>query len=339
MATDTSALNRFRTKSLIVRTSGGSSKLLFPSKSPSLSVISSLYRGIIDLMPELPEVETVRAGLTKLIIGKKIASVWHDWPKSFPNAEEDVKQFLIDAAVLEVKRRAKVLLIELDSKYSLVIHLKMTGQMVFVGKERFGAGHPSDSLIGELPDKSTRVIFEFTDGSKLFFNDQRKFGWVKLLPTAEVPNIDFMKKVGPEPLAADFTTAQFRERIKKRPNTSIKAALLDQSVIAGVGNIYADESLWGAKIHPATLVNNIGNGKLNTLFNELRYVLELAIEKGGSSDKNYVNAEGKKGSYLSFARVFRREKLPCPRCGTTIEKSRVAGRGTHTCPKCQGRAK
>ena len=286
-------------------------------------------------MPELPEVETVRVGLTKLIIGKKFADIVYDWPKSFPNSPEDVNKFLVGAKVLEVKRRAKVLLIELDSKYSLVMHLKMTGQLVFIGKQRFGAGHPSDSLIGELPDKSTRVTFEFADGSRLYFNDQRKFGWVKLLPTAEVPNIDFMQRVGPEPLAAGFTPAQFRERLKRRKNTNIKAAILDQSVIAGVGNIYADESLWGAKIHPSTLVRNVTDTKLNTLFTELRLVLELAIEKGGSSDRNYVDAEGKKGSYLSFARVFRREKLPCPRCGTIIEKSRVAGRGTHTCPKCQ----
>lgn len=289
-------------------------------------------------MPELPEVETVRVGLARLIAGKIIAGVWHDWPKSFPNAPQDVEQFLVGARVLEVKRRAKVLLIELDSKYSLVIHLKMTGQMVFVGRERFGAGHPNDSLIGDLPDKSTRAIIDFSDGSKLFFNDQRKFGWVKLVPTAEVPNIDFMKKVGPEPLAADFTAKAFRGRIRRRLNTTIKAALLDQTVIAGVGNIYADESLWGAKIHPAAIVKNIGDGKLNTLFNELKTVLELAIEKGGSSDKNYVDAEGKKGSYLSFARVFRREGQDCPRCGSTIEKSRVAGRGTHTCPKCQKEA-
>ncbi|MBA3758785.1 DNA-formamidopyrimidine glycosylase [Candidatus Saccharibacteria bacterium] len=287
-------------------------------------------------MPELPEVETVRSGLSKLIIGKKIASVWHDWPKGFPNSPEEVKQFLVGATVREVKRRAKVLLIELNTKYSLVIHLKMTGQMVYrADDERFGAGHPNDSLIGELPDKSTRVVFDFSDGSKLYFNDQRKFGWVKLYPTVEVPNIEFMKKVGPEPLGDEFTSTDFASRLSKRKNTNIKAALLDQTVIAGVGNIYADESLWGAKIHPTILVKNISDTKLNTLFTELRYVLMLAIEKGGSTNNNYVNAEGKRGSYMDFARVFRREKLPCPRCGTTIEKSRVAGRGTHTCPQCQ----
>lgn len=286
-------------------------------------------------MPELPEVETVRIGLSKLIVGKQITAVTHDWAKSFPNPPEDVKTFLVGSKISAVKRRAKVLLIELDTKYSLVIHLKMTGQMVFVGKERFGAGHPNGSLINDLPDKSTRVSFDFSDDSKLYFNDQRKFGWVKLIPTLEVPNIDFMKKVGPEPLSSDFTAKIFRERIKRRANTAVKRALLDQTVLAGVGNIYADESLWGAKIHPSTLVKNIGDNKLNTLFTELRYVLELAIVKGGSSNKNYVNAEGKKGSYMDFARVFRREKLPCPRCATTIEKTRVAGRGTHTCPACQ----
>lgn len=286
-------------------------------------------------MPELPEVETVRRGLSRLLPGRSIKAVASDWPKSFPNAPADVKQFLVGSKITDVKRRAKVLLIELDSDYTLVIHLKMTGQLVYVGKKRFGAGHPSDSLIGKLPDKSTRIIFDFEDESKLFFNDQRKFGWVRLVPTTEVPNIDFMKKVGPEPLADDFTAKAFRQRLLRRPGSNIKAVLLDQTVVAGVGNIYADESLWGAKIHPTTLVKNLSNTKTDTLFKELQYVLNLAIEKGGSSDKNYVNAEGKKGSYLSFARVFRRAGQTCPRCGSVIIKSRVAGRGTHTCPSCQ----
>ena len=173
----------------------------------------------------------------------------------------------------------------------------------------------------------------------MYFNDQRKFGWVRLVPTAEVPDIDFFKKVGPEPLASEFTSSNFRARLKRRPGSSVKAVLLDQTVIAGIGNIYADESLWGAKIHPKTLVKNIGGSKANTLFSQIRFVLELAIEKGGSTDKNYVDVDGKRGSYLSFARVFRRDGLACPRCGTTIIKTRVAGRGTHLCPKCQKVAK
>lgn len=286
-------------------------------------------------MPELPEVETVRRGLQELIVGRTIATETHDTPKGFPNTIADVSQFLIAASIKEVRRRAKVLIIDLSTEYSLLIHLKMTGQLVFVGDTRFGAGHPNDSLVGELPDKSTRVTLTFKDGSKLFFNDQRKFGWIKLLPTIEIPETDFMKKVGPEPLEADFTAKQFAERFKRRAKTNIKAAILDQSVVAGVGNIYADESLWGAKIHPKRLVSSITPKEFQALYNELRSVMNLAIEKGGSSNHTYVNAEGKKGSYMDFARVFRREGLPCPRCGTTIEKLRVAGRGTHICPYCQ----
>lgn len=287
-------------------------------------------------MPELPEVETVRIGLAAFLPGKTVKSETHDWPKGFPNAPPDVAQFLVGAKIVAVKRRAKVLLIELSTEYSLVIHLKMTGQLVYRGEgERFGAGHPSDSLVHDLPDKSTRVTLTFTDGSKLFFNDQRKFGWMRLMPTVEVPQLDFFQKVGPEPLADNFTATQFIQRLMRRKNSGIKAVLLDQTVIAGVGNIYADESLWGAKIHPSQLVKDVPEATLKILFTELQSVLRLAIEKGGSTDRNYVNAEGKKGSYMSFARVFRREGKPCPRCGTTIVKLRVAGRGTHICPHCQ----
>jgi len=288
-------------------------------------------------MPELPEVETVRRGLARLVVGKQIASVSvYESPKSFPNSPEDVEQFVRGATITAVNRRAKVLLVSLSSDYMFVIHLKMTGQLVYVGKERFGAGHPNDSLIGVLPDRSTRVSIHFSDDTTLFFNDQRKFGWVKLYPTIEVPNIDFMQKVGPEPLEDDFTAAVMAGRLRHRNNTTIKAALLDQSVIAGVGNIYADESLWGAKIHPATRVRDVSDAQLAVLHDELVSVLALSIEKGGSTNHTYVNAEGQRGSYMDFARVFRRDELACPRHpDVLIEKLRVAGRGTHICPVCQ----
>ncbi|MGH7195878.1 MAG: bifunctional DNA-formamidopyrimidine glycosylase/DNA-(apurinic or apyrimidinic site) lyase [Candidatus Saccharimonadales bacterium] len=286
-------------------------------------------------MPELPEVETIRIGLAQLLPGRQIASVDFNWPKSFPNSSSDVNQFLVGAKIVKVARRAKVLLIELDSKYSLIIHLKMTGQLVFRGEQNFGAGHPNDSLIHELPDKSTRVTLRFSDGSKLFFNDQRKFGWMRLLPIAEVPNIDFFKKVGPEPLANNFTWQILAKRLKRRKNSSIKSVILDQTVIAGIGNIYVDESLWGAKIHPATLVKNVPVAKIKILHQAMIEVLKLSIKKGGSTDRNYVDAEGKKGSYLSFARVFRRQGQACPRCASEIIKTKVANRGTHICPQCQ----
>ena len=289
-------------------------------------------------MPELPEVETVRRGLHALLLHKRITSVWHDWPKGFPNSQTDVDMFCIGATILNVRRRAKVLIIDLSSDYSMVIHLKMTGQLVFRGdNSRFGAGHPSDSLVGDLPDKSTRVIWDFDDGSKLFFNDQRKFGWVRLLPTISIPEINFFKKVGPEPLAPDFTAHDFEQCLRRRQKSGIKAVLLDQTVVAGVGNIYADESLWAAEIHPETKVEQLTSREVKNLYTFLREILELSIEKGGSTDKNYVDAEGRRGSYLSFAKVFRRENQACPRCGETIEKLRVAGRGTHICSHCQRR--
>jgi formamidopyrimidine-DNA glycosylase len=291
-------------------------------------------------MPELPEVETVKIGLEKLLPGQHIKKATHDNHKSFPNAQVDVEAFMLGAKITTVRRRAKVLIIDLDTDYSLLIHLKMTGQLVYRSHNNngnFGAGHPSASLVGSLPDRSTRVVISLSEGT-LYFNDQRKFGWMRLLPTIEIPELDFFKTVGPEPLAADFSAEDFIERLYKRKNSGIKAVLLDQKVVAGVGNIYADESLWGARVHPVMLVKDVPKERLKILFNELQHVLQLAIEKGGSTDRNYVNAEGKKGSYMDFARVFRREKLPCPRCGTTIEKTRVAGRGTHICPSCQAAA-
>ena len=288
-------------------------------------------------MPELPEVETIRRGLTTLLVGKTVRGV-HNYGslKSFPNAPADVKQFLVGATVSRVWRRAKMLFIELSSGYTLACHLKMTGQIIVVSDhERWGAGHPNDSFVRELPDNTTRERIDFTDGTRMYFNDLRKFGWMKLYPTSEIPHMDFMKKVGPEPLESSFTGEVLYQRLQRRKNTSIKAAILDQTVLAGVGNIYADESLWAAKIHPKTLVKNVSAASIHRLASEIKAVMKLSIEKGGSTDKNYVNAEGKKGSYLSFANVFRREGQPCPRCGTTITKIRVAARGTHMCEECQ----
>jgi formamidopyrimidine-DNA glycosylase len=134
-------------------------------------------------MPELPEVETIRVGLANLLPGRTVKDVWYDWDKSFPNAPADVARFLVGSKIEKVRRRAKVLIIELSGGWAVIVHLKMTGQLVFVGRnQRFGAGHPGKELISELPAKSTRVIIDFTDGSKLFFNDQRKFGWMRLRP-------------------------------------------------------------------------------------------------------------------------------------------------------------
>lgn len=288
-------------------------------------------------MPELPEVETIRCGLNRLLVGRTVAGATNfASAKSFPNDDATVKHFFFGAKVISVERRAKVLLINLSTDYTLVVHLKMTGQLVYRGEEVFGGGHPTDSLIGALPDRFTREQIDFSDGSHLFFNDLRKFGWMKLVPTAEVSNLSFMQKVGPEPLDDSFTEREFIPRIRRRSNTTIKAAILDQTVLAGVGNIYADESLWSTYIHPATRVRDVTDEQLAELLVNIKAVMNLSIEKGGSTDKNYVDAEGNKGSYLTFANVFRREGQACTRHpDVLIEKLRVAGRGTHVCPVCQ----
>lgn len=305
-------------------------------------------------MPELPEVETIRRGLGRIIVGRTVSATENfASPKSFPNTAADISEFLIGAQVTDVRRRAKVLLIDLSTDYTIVIHLKMTGQLVWIddtshkasrkdrdgGDEpirRYGGGHPSDSFVHALPDNTTRERIDFTDGSHLYFNDLRKFGWMKLYPTIEVANIDFMQKVGPEPLEDTFMSTEFIARIRRRNGTTVKAAILDQTVLAGVGNIYADESLWMSRIHPATRVRDVNDAQLADLLANIKTVMNLSIEKGGSTDKNYVDAEGKKGSYLQFANVFRREGQACTRHpDVLIEKIRVAGRGTHVCPVCQ----
>lgn len=286
-------------------------------------------------MPELPEVETIRGGLEHLIVKKVIEQVHPLVQKSYPNASSDTSAFAVGATIVKVRRRAKVLMIDLSTKYSFVIHLKMTGQLVFRGEKNFGAGHPTKSFVENLPDNSTRVVIDFTDGSKLFFNDQRKFGWMKLMPTAEIKEMPFMKKVGPEPLTKEFTWQDFKARFERKKRSKIKAALLDQSVIAGVGNIYADESLFGAKIHPERLVETLSNEDYKNLYKNVRYTMNLAIKKKGSTDKNYIDSKGNRGNYLDEAWVFRKEGQPCPNCGTEIKKIRVASRGTHICPSCQ----
>jgi formamidopyrimidine-DNA glycosylase len=288
-------------------------------------------------MPELPEVETVRLGLQEFLPGQEIKSIKTDWAKSLPVDESLIESSLKGAKIESVQRRGKLIIMPLSSGYSLLVHLKMTGQLVYRPSkgEGFGGGHPNDSLIDKLPDRSTRVIIELSTGT-LFFNDQRKFGWVKLEKSKGLyENNAFLSKLGPEPLDDNYSFEQFKTAVKRRSKTSIKAAILDQTVLAGVGNIYADESLFAARIHPLTKVEDVSTIKLKRLYQAIRDVMKLSIAHGGSSDRNYVDAKGNRGSYLKFAKVFRKEGSPCPECGGVIKKIRAAGRGTHICPKCQ----
>ena len=287
-------------------------------------------------MPELPEVETIKLGLNELIIGLSIQDIIIKNHKSFLIDENIKELFLINHKILNIGRRAKLLMINLDSDYSLVFHLKMTGQLVYVDHHhRFGAGHPNNSLINKLPDKSTRVVFIFNNNAQLFFNDQRKFGWIKAIPTSLLTDRDFFKYHGPEPLDLMFSSEVLYKRLLSHPKTKIKAALLNQQILSGLGNIYVDESLWMSKINPLTTVNQLTKKNIITLYKSIQNILNKSIYLGGSTDRNYVDAQGNKGNYLKFANVFRKENQPCPRCSTLIVKQKIVGRGTHFCPNCQ----
>lgn len=283
-------------------------------------------------MPELPEVETIRLGLQPRLKGQTIKSVKVLWAKSFP----DARQLKSGTKVAGIERRGKVLIIRLSNKSSLLVHLKMTGQLVLVQNagKRFGGGHPTKSMAANLPDLSTRAIFEFKAGDKLFFNDQRKFGWIKLVPNEEVNKDALLARLGPEPLSNQFLLADFHRAIQKRASP-IKAVLLDQSVVAGLGNIYVDEALHLAKIHPIKTARQLNIEQTKRLHKAIIKVLSLSVKHGGTSFTNYVNALGLRGDYLQHARVFNRTGLPCPLCKTPIKKIRVAGRGTHVCTTCQ----
>ena len=280
-------------------------------------------------MPELPEVETIRRGLLKCIKWQKIAAVKIFCEKNFIGEKEAI----LGAKVKELRRFGKALVIDLDNETSMICHLRMTGQMIYRGEEDFAGGHPNDNFVDELPNKQTRVEIDFEKG-KLFFNDQRKFGFMKVVKTEEVLKDKFIMSLAPEPW--QMTGEELFNRLQRHKNAPIKAVILDQKIISGLGNIYADEALFFAKIHPARKAGTISHKEAEKLVLGAREVMERSLEAGGSTMATYVKADGTKGDYLElFAEVFNREGKPCRRCGTEIIKIRVAGRGTHICPNCQ----
>jgi formamidopyrimidine-DNA glycosylase len=273
-------------------------------------------------------------GLTGSFTGQTIKSVEVIWSKTL---RPSVLNNIIGQTITALKRRAKVLIIELSGGQSLLFHLKMTGQLVLVEPDgnRLAGGHPTSSMAAQLPDSSTRVIFTLSSGDKLFFNDQRKFGWIMVVSTSQVNDHALLSRVGPEPLSEDFTLEGFAGQLRRHPVAPIKAVILDQSTVAGVGNIYADESLHLAKIHPADRTAQLTKAEIKRLYEAIKSIIAAGIEHGGTSFSHYVNALGVKGDYLDQARAFGRTGQPCPVCATPIEKIRVAGRGTHICPRCQ----
>lgn len=279
-------------------------------------------------MPELPEVEIVRLGLQKFLISKKLATVEISVPKLFIG---DPKR-IVHQEITQVRRRAKVLIIDFANLESLLIHLKMTGQLVYQSKdenEKVVGGHPQAVYNQPLPHKHTHIIFTFTDGSKLFFNDLRKFGWLQIVQTSNATTHGMLKTAGPEPLDESFTAAVLRDRVTKYPNRLIYVALLDQSLLAGIGNIYANEALYEAEIHPERKVKDIQAAEWTKLWQAIRHVLEVSIQFGGTSDSTYIHVDGQRGDYLKHAHVYHK-KIASP-CGHTITRKKIGGRTVHFC--------
>ena len=281
-------------------------------------------------MPELPEVETIRRGLDKFILHKRINNVTILCEKSFRGD----KSFVVNQTIEKIDRRGKALLIKLSNDMWMMVHLRMTGQMIFEGGEKFAAGHPDGGFTEKMPGRHTRVYFDFEDGTHLYFNDQRKFGFIAVMDELGLREDKFLKKLAPEPW--DMKADDFWAMLQRHKAAPVKATILDQSNIAGVGNIYADEGCFYAKILPWRRCESLDREEADLLLEGLCKVMQASIDSGGSTMKDYVRADGTKGSYLEkFAQVFRREGLECRRCGGIIEKTRTAGRGTHYCKGCQ----
>ena len=293
-------------------------------------------------MPELPEIETVRLQLQRVLPGQTLV----DYVVLNPKAVGNDISILKNKKVREIKRAGKVLLIDFGPGLDLGFHFKMTGQLVYEPLSRTGlhlvrsadrpknnpvpnrivGGHPTEDFVNEMPSKHTRAIFEFDRGT-LYFNDQRMFGWIMLNP-------GFVDKLGPEALT--ITTNKFLESLKKLKKP-IKLAIMDQEIISGVGNIYANDALWEARISPQTPSCKLQKEQLETLLEKIKLVLKEGIKYGGATaaDAKYIDLHGLGGHYQEHFRVYDRVGLSCHRCKTVIEKFELGGRGTYYCPACQ----
>ena len=272
-------------------------------------------------MPELPEVETIRQDLEERVKGKKVKEVIIKNGKCLKDVtEESFIRGVKERVFSRIGRRGKFLIIELNSGDNLIIHLKLTGTLIYTQKR--------EKL------NYTRIIFVFEDNSQLAFNDMRGFGNIWLLPDKEFQRIPSLYLLGPEPLGEDFTLEKFKSLLKRKKK-KIKVLLMDQSFIAGVGNIYSQEALFRAGIHPEKLSNRLFDKEIEDLYNGLRGVLREAISHRGASVDAYVDLNGKKGEYEQYLKVYGRKGEKCFHCGERIEKINLGGRGTYFCPHCQ----
>lgn len=273
-------------------------------------------------MPELPEVETVRRQLESAVVGREIRGLRVRFAGRLNRKPAALAKAVVGAKVADVRRRAKLLLIELDNGFTLAVHLKMTGRFLL---------QPTGRPLG----KHAHVVFRLDRKQELVFEDLRKFGFLRLYSTAKVPEMLAAAKYGPEPLEDSFSARQLAACLASRPNSRVKAALLDQTCIAGIGNIYADESLWRAKIRPERRVASLKPAEISALRRAIRQSLRLAVKHRGTSSEDFLDLYGQPGDNVHRLKAYGRADRPCPRCGQPLVKSKVAGRGTHWCRTCQ----
>lgn len=277
-------------------------------------------------MPELPEVETVRKGLAQLVSGKKIESVHVSWPRII-HTDESLEQWqheLVGQTIHSISRRGKYLVFHL-SDCLLISHLRMEGKYLY---------YPDENSLEAAMAKHTHVRYYFADGSQLHYHDVRKFGRIERIATDALDGYFSAKKLGPEPIEGEFLLENFQEQLKTIKK-AIKPVLLEQKLVVGLGNIYVDETLFRAQIHPSVLANRLSEDQVILLHQKIMEVLDEAIEAGGSTIRSYKNSLGEAGMFQQVLNVYGRQDEPCPRCGTPIQKIKLAQRGTHFCPSCQ----
>ncbi|MFQ6092456.1 MAG: bifunctional DNA-formamidopyrimidine glycosylase/DNA-(apurinic or apyrimidinic site) lyase [bacterium] len=273
-------------------------------------------------MPELPEVETIVRGLRHKVVGQRIGGVSLRLPKILRCDQGEFVRRVPGRTIRDVRRRGKLIIIELSGGWSLLVHLKMTGQLVWTPQ-------------AQPPQRHTHLVFRFRNCPfQLRYCDQRQFGYLLLLETARLSDLPPLRDLGPEPL--EIGESEFVELLVSRTRR-IKPLLLDQSFVAGLGNIYADESLWRARAHPLTRANRISLRKGRELLRAVQSVLTAAIEHRGSSVDTYRDAVGQPGQFQSRLQVYGREGRSCPRCGRRIRRLVISGRSSFFCPRCQRR--
>jgi formamidopyrimidine-DNA glycosylase len=274
-------------------------------------------------MPELPEVETIRQQLAENISEKRVEKIEVFWPKILrESTPEDFNQQLKNAKVTLIKRRAKILIIEFDNNLSLLIHLKLSGRLIYDTENK-------------PVEKHTHLIFHFKDKTTLRFWDLRRFGYMKIVPTEEVAICPEIKELGPEPLANEFTFSTFKSLFQQKRGGKVKPVLMDQTFITGIGNIYADEICFAARIHPTRNIKTLLEKELKNLHQQIRKVLIAAIKEKGSSLDEYRDLFGQPGRYHFKLQVYGREGEKCFSCSKKIERIKLGGRSSYFCPGCQ----